>query len=95
MLSTANFVERELEGLRPDLALVPVGGGTLHDYVGRLMRTLNAPRWVLPTHWDDFDHPLTEPAVDFGALRPLREAVAKASPRSTFVALDHLQTFTP
>jgi L-ascorbate metabolism protein UlaG (beta-lactamase superfamily) len=95
VLSTANFVERELEGLRPDLVLVPVGGGSLHDYVGRLMRALNHPRWVLPTHWDDFDHPLTEPAVDFGGLEPLREAVAKASPRSTFVTLNHLQSFTP
>jgi hypothetical protein len=59
------------------------------------MRALNHPTWVLPTHWDDFDLPLARPARDFGGLRPLRDAVAAASPPTTFVTLDHLQTFTP
>jgi L-ascorbate metabolism protein UlaG (beta-lactamase superfamily) len=94
-LSTANFIQRELAGLRPDLAIVPVGGRSLHDYPGRLMRVLNHPTWVLPTHWDDFDLPLDQPARDFGGLQPLREAVAANSPRTTIVTLDHLQTFTP
>jgi L-ascorbate metabolism protein UlaG (beta-lactamase superfamily) len=95
VLSTANYVERELSGLRPDLAIVAVGGGSIHDYVGRLMRTLGKPTWVLPTHWDDFDLPLSAPARDFGALQPFRTAVATASPHTTFVTLDHLETFTP
>jgi L-ascorbate metabolism protein UlaG (beta-lactamase superfamily) len=95
VLSTANFIQRELSGLRPDVALVPAGGGTLHDYVGRLMRTLDHPTWVLPTHWDDFDLPLDRPARDWGGLGTLRSAVAAASPHSTFVTLDHLGTFTP
>jgi L-ascorbate metabolism protein UlaG (beta-lactamase superfamily) len=94
-LSTANFIERELAGLRPDLVFVPAGGRSLHDYVGRLMRLLDHPTWVVPTHWDDFDLPLDQPAKDFGALPGLRSAVAAASPTSTFVQLDHLQTFTP
>jgi L-ascorbate metabolism protein UlaG (beta-lactamase superfamily) len=94
-LSTANFVERELTGLRPDLAIVPAGGGSLRDYAARLMRTLDHPTWVLPAHWDDFDHPLDEPAVDWGGLQLLRDAVAAASPHTTFVTLDHLETFTP
>jgi L-ascorbate metabolism protein UlaG (beta-lactamase superfamily) len=88
-------MERELAGLRPDLVIMPVGGRSLNDYVGRLMRTLNRPKWVLPTHWDDFDLPLDQPARDFGALLPLRDAVAAASPRTTFVTLEHTQTFTP
>jgi L-ascorbate metabolism protein UlaG (beta-lactamase superfamily) len=94
-LSTANFIERELTGLQPDLAIVAAGGRSVHDYVGRLMRTLNQPTWVVPTHWDDFDLPLDQPAKDFGALQPLRTAVAAASPTTTFVQLDHLQTCTP
>jgi L-ascorbate metabolism protein UlaG (beta-lactamase superfamily) len=94
-LSTANFVERELDGLRPDLAIVAAGGGSIHDYVGRLMRTLDYPTWVLPTHWDDFDYPLDQPAVDWGGLVPLQEAVAAASPHTRFVKLDHLGTLTP
>jgi L-ascorbate metabolism protein UlaG (beta-lactamase superfamily) len=94
-LSTANFIERELTGLHPDVAIVAAGGRSVHDYVGRLMRTLNRPTWVVPTHWDDFDVPLDQPAKDFGALQPLRAAVVAASPNTTFVQLDHLQTFTP
>jgi L-ascorbate metabolism protein UlaG (beta-lactamase superfamily) len=94
-LSTANFIERELVGLRPDLVFVAAGGRSLHDYVGRLMRVLDHPTWVVPTHWDDFDLPLDQPAKDFGALPTLRSAVVAASPTTTFVQLDHLQTFTP
>jgi L-ascorbate metabolism protein UlaG (beta-lactamase superfamily) len=94
-LSTANFVEQQLSGLRPDLAIVAVGGGTVHDYVGRLMRTLDHPTWVLPTHWDDYDYPLNQPAVDWGALQPLQQAVAATSPDTKFVKLDHVETFTP
>jgi L-ascorbate metabolism protein UlaG (beta-lactamase superfamily) len=95
VLSTANFVERELAGRRPDLAIVAAGGGSVHDYVGRLMRVLDKPAWVLPTHWDDFDFPLAEPARDWGGLKMLQAAVAASSPGTKFVTLDHLGTLTP
>ena len=91
----SNYVESELAGLRPDVVLLPAGGGKIVDYVGRLLRATGYPRYVLPTHWDDFDYPLTEPAVDWGGLTTLRAAVAAASPTSTFVTVDHLATFTP
>ncbi|MFI9636133.1 MBL fold metallo-hydrolase [Nocardia sp. NPDC051929] len=91
----SNYIESELAGLRPDVLLLPAGGGKIQDYVGRLLRATGNPRYVLPTHWDDFDHPLTEPARDWGGLEPLRAAVRAASPQSTFVTVDHLQTFTP
>jgi len=95
-IGTANFIERELTGLRPDLVLLPGGGGTVHDYLPRLVRTLDCPPHVLPTHWDDIDLPLERPAVDPGPYLPaFRDAVAALSPRSQFVVLDHLQTFTP
>ncbi len=91
----SNYVESELAGLHPDVLLMPVGGGKIVDYAARLLRTVGYPRYVVPTHWDDFDHPLLEPGRDFGGLTPLREVVAKASPSSRFVVVDHLQTFTP
>ncbi|MEV5892064.1 MBL fold metallo-hydrolase [Nonomuraea fuscirosea] len=89
----SNFIESELTGLRPDVVLLPAGGGSVVDYVARLLRATGHPRHVMPTHWDDFDYPLTEPARDWGGLETLREAVATASPRSKFVVLDHLRTF--
>jgi L-ascorbate metabolism protein UlaG (beta-lactamase superfamily) len=95
-ISTANFSQAELTGLRPDLVLLPGGGTTLHDYLPRIMRTLDNPPYVLPTHWDDFDVELEKPAVDPGPFLPgFRDAVAALSPRTRFVILDHLQTFTP
>jgi L-ascorbate metabolism protein UlaG (beta-lactamase superfamily) len=95
VLSSANFLAGEMVGLRPDLAVMPAGGGDLTAYADGLMRALDRPTWVLPSHWDDIDVPLSEPAKDWGALQPLRRAVAAANPGSTFVVLDHGQTFTP
>ncbi|MGV9676640.1 MBL fold metallo-hydrolase [Nocardia sp. NPDC003482] len=91
----ANYIESELAGLRPDVLLLPAGGTLIRDYVPRLLRTLGNPRYVVPTHWDDFDLPLSEPARDAGGLEPLRRAVTAASPGSRFVVLDHLETLTP
>jgi L-ascorbate metabolism protein UlaG (beta-lactamase superfamily) len=94
-LSTANFIEARLAGLRPDLVIAAVGGRGLHDYPARLMRALGCPPVVLPTHWDDFDLPLDQPARDFGALGGFRDAILAASPHTTVVTLDHLQSYRP
>jgi L-ascorbate metabolism protein UlaG (beta-lactamase superfamily) len=93
-LGGANYSEPELAGLRPRAVLLPVGGKNVYDYAGRLLRALGNPRYVLPTHWDDFDLPLNQPAKDTGGLDPLRAAVAAASPSSRFVVLEHLGEFT-
>jgi L-ascorbate metabolism protein UlaG (beta-lactamase superfamily) len=96
VLSSANFVPDALAGVRPDLALVAAGNpAAMRDYATGLMRALDRPAWVLPTHWDDFDLPLNQPARDWGGLAPLRDGIAAASPRTAFVKLDHLQAFTP
>jgi L-ascorbate metabolism protein UlaG (beta-lactamase superfamily) len=51
-----NYIEREIEGLRPDVVLVGAGASRteIYDYTGRLMRDLGFPQLVLPTHWDNF-----------------------------------------
>ncbi|AOS66095.1 MBL fold metallo-hydrolase [Actinoalloteichus hymeniacidonis] len=91
----SNFFAPALAGLRPHVALIQPGGATVHDYVPRLLAALDHPEYVLPTHWDDFDQPLSEPAVDWGGIEALRSAVSTASPDSRFVKVDHLQTFVP
>ncbi|MEY7972004.1 MBL fold metallo-hydrolase [Saccharomonospora xinjiangensis] len=88
----SNYIEAELAGLRPDVVLLPAGGGMVPDYVGRLLRALGHPPYVVPTHWDDFDEPLFEPAKDWGGLQPLRDAVTSASSDSRFQVVDHLET---
>ena len=49
-----NYVEREIEGFRPDVVLVGAAESRreIYDYTGRLMRVLGSPAVVLPTHWD-------------------------------------------
>jgi L-ascorbate metabolism protein UlaG (beta-lactamase superfamily) len=55
VFDTANFIEKEVEGLRPDVAIIATGlRARVHDYSCRLMRALGAPQVVLPTHFDDW-----------------------------------------
>lgn len=92
---SANYDARHLAGLTPDVLLVQPGGASVPGYIPRLLEVLDHPRYVIPTHWDDFDHPLGEPARDWGGLTGLEAAVRKADPSARFVRLDHLQSFTP
>jgi len=58
-LGTANFIERELDGLRPDVAIVATGAREeIHDYSCRLMHALGSPRLVLANHFDQWKVPL-------------------------------------
>ena len=51
-MGSMNYIEREMEGLRPDVAIVGARNSRrqIHDYTGRLMRALGNPALVLPTH---------------------------------------------
>jgi L-ascorbate metabolism protein UlaG (beta-lactamase superfamily) len=54
-----NFIEREYQGLRPDVVIVnPSAATPTHDYLPRLLRVLGHPRHVVPAHFDAFDTPL-------------------------------------
>ena len=62
VFDTANFVERELEGLRPDIVIVATPlREKVHRYTCRLLQTLGSPAQVLPTHFDDFALPPEAP----------------------------------
>ncbi|MCC3763054.1 MBL fold metallo-hydrolase [Glycomyces sp. TRM65418] len=91
---SANFHEHEIAGIRPTAVFIQPGGGHTPRYVERLLEATGFPPYVIATHWDDFDHPLTEPAVPGGgreALEALRDRVAAASPDSEFLLIDHLE----
>lgn len=94
VLASANYVEQAITGLRPDLVIMPPGGDS-PGYVDGLMRALERPTWILPTHWDDFDRPLTEPTREIASMKAFRDAVKASSPASIFVPLDRLTAFTP
>jgi L-ascorbate metabolism protein UlaG (beta-lactamase superfamily) len=62
---TANFAEREVAGLRPDvLVLGASGNAAVYDYFERVLRTLGWPRIVVPSHHDDMVTALDDPHLD-------------------------------
>jgi L-ascorbate metabolism protein UlaG (beta-lactamase superfamily) len=89
-----NYLEREMQGLKPDVALIAAARQRLeiHDYTGRLMRALDRPRLVFATHWD-------EQSLPYGAPQDarLREAdvfvkeVKAVSPRTRVVVPKHFE----
>jgi len=51
-----NYIEREMQGLHADVALVGAGAShaEVYRYAPRLMRALGRPKLVFPTHWDSY-----------------------------------------
>ena len=103
LMSTANFVERAIAGLKPDVALIAsIFANQIHDYTPRLMKALNYPKVVLPTHWDNFEKPFSEPPQDlrnvFGDPANMDLAVKElkqVSPKSKVVMLKFFESFAP
>lgn len=82
ILDTANYIERELAGLQPELAIVAPGGRErVHDYTCRLVRALGSPPRILPTHSTTSSSPPRRPST------PIPRRIWRASrPRSTGAA---------
>jgi L-ascorbate metabolism protein UlaG (beta-lactamase superfamily) len=80
-----NYIEREIQGLQPDVVIAGAGISRLeiHDYAGRLMRSLNYPPLVLPTHWDN-DHVSYDAPQDeaINRLQAFTKEVENVSPRT-------------
>jgi L-ascorbate metabolism protein UlaG (beta-lactamase superfamily) len=65
VFDTANFIERELEGIHPDIAIIAPGlREHIHDYTCRLIRVLGGPPIVLVTHFDAWHDPPTDQPND-------------------------------
>jgi L-ascorbate metabolism protein UlaG (beta-lactamase superfamily) len=83
-----NYIEREVEGLRPDAALIGAmpERREIYRYTERLMRALGNPPLVLPAHWDRFNVPYDvsqQPAID--RLQSFIEEVKSASPATRVI----------
>ncbi len=72
IMGSMNYIEREVEGLRPDIAIVGAlpNRHEIYDYTGRLMRALGYPPIVFPTHWlycgaPAWKEPMTKDVMDF------------------------------
>lgn len=97
-MGSMNFVERELEGLRPDILLAGVNQSQLglYKYNERLLRVTGNPKVIIPTHWDNFRLPYgfsQQAAVELKLL-PFKEDVARLSPETEVIIPTHLGTIT-
>ena len=91
ILDTANFIERELAGIHPDIAIIAPGAREhIHDYTCRLLHALGDPPIVIATHFDEWkgpavDAPLTEDLTSFSA------EVHRCSPHAQLIIPHHFE----
>lgn len=89
-----NYIEREIQGLKPDVVLVGAAGShqEIYDYCGRMMRALQFPALALPTHWDNFTAPYTaSQQASIDALQPFLEEMKVASPKTKVIIPKHFE----
>jgi len=92
-----NYIEKELEGLHPDVAIVGAAPSRheIYDYAGRLMRVLNYPSVVLPTHWDNFSVPYESSEDDrLEQLESFQQEIKKASPKTNVIIPKYFEPIT-
>lgn len=93
VLDTANFIERELAGLRPDIVMIAPGlRERIRDYTCRLLHTLGDPPVVLATHFDAWTKPpadVHDPDLDRFAAE-----VRACSPRTKLIIPRHFERMT-
>jgi L-ascorbate metabolism protein UlaG (beta-lactamase superfamily) len=85
IMGTMNFIEKEVDGLHPDIAMIGSGVSRKesYHYADRLMKALNYPAIVFPTHWDSFGRTTREKAI-LGAKEFAAEINA-ASPKTRVI----------
>ena len=97
-MGSMNFVERELEGIHPDILLAGVNGSRLglYNYDERLLNVTGNPPVIIPTHWDNFRLPygFSQEAGIARNLVPFIDAVAVMSPDTRVITPIHLETIT-
>ena len=88
VFGSMNYIEREVGGLRPDVALIGAmpERHRIYHYTERLLHALGYPPLVMPTHWDRFNVPYDvsqQPAID--RLQSFIAEVKAASPHTQVI----------
>jgi L-ascorbate metabolism protein UlaG (beta-lactamase superfamily) len=91
-----NYIEREIQGLEPDVLIAGAGSSRkeIYNYSGRLMRSLHFPALVLPTHWDNFLAPFSaSQQAQIDALQSFVDEIKVASPGCRVVVPQYFVSF--
>lgn len=90
-LGTANFIEPELTGLRPDVAVIATGlRERVDDYTCRLLNALGRPPLVYTNHFDDWRGPPVDAPLD-DDLRAFADEVERCAPGTRVVVPRHFE----
>ncbi|MHA7871985.1 MAG: MBL fold metallo-hydrolase [Hyphococcus sp.] len=96
-MGSMNFIEREMEGLDPDILLAGVNGSRLglYNYDERLVEATGRPPIIIPTHWDNFTWPYDFSQEDNvrEKLLPFSETVKRIAPDTEVILPVHLEPF--
>lgn len=97
-MGSMNFVERELFGQKPDILLAGVNRSQLglYKYNERLLAVTNKPKYIIPTHWDNFRLPygFSQQSGVEQKLIPFQEDVKEISPNTEVLIPKHLGTIS-
>jgi L-ascorbate metabolism protein UlaG (beta-lactamase superfamily) len=92
-----NYLERELVGLQPDVAVVGAAASRkeIYDYTARLMRVLGNPPLVIPTHWDNFLLPYdASQETAIAAVQQFVHEVQSTSPNTNVIVPKYFEAIT-
>jgi L-ascorbate metabolism protein UlaG (beta-lactamase superfamily) len=94
IMGSMNYIEHNIDGLRPDIAIIGAGSGRkeIYDYAPRLMQALGDPPIVFPTHWDDYA--IKPRAEALKAVNVFVDEVRAASPQTKVIVPDYFAPVT-
>lgn len=96
LFGSMNYIEREVEGLRPDAAFIASSSPRLeiHKYTERLLLALGKPRIVVATHWDDQGLPFGAPQDKaLAGTKSFIQEVESVAPDTRIVVPLHFEPF--
>ena len=97
VLCSMNFIEREMQGLDPTVALIPASAWRLQvfRYTPRLLQAIGHPPVVIATHWDKQVSPYgANQDAELSQAETFVREVRAASPKARVVVPKHFETVT-
>ena len=89
-----NYIEREIEGLRPGAVLIPAARARteIHEYTQRLLHAVGFPPMVIATHWDTQSAPYgVSQAAELEQAESFVSEVEGVSPKARVTVARHFE----
>jgi len=90
-----NYIEKEVENLQPDIALIPSSPwrNQVYKYTERLLQALDYPKTIIATHWDNQSVPYgADQSPQWEQAEIFAKEVQALSPESRIIIPQHFET---